>query len=117
MIEIIARNGAPEAMLCPAFICDACREQIVGQGNVISKVRYDGDQRQTSPLLFAHKGQCTQAVDAWLNARYLLTEGWSMIWDELGDFVRQLSHNLTHAFADDPEGEYLSHQLIEWAGP
>lgn len=116
MIEIIARNGPPEAMLCPAFICDACRRQVVGEGNVISKVRYSGGQRQTSPLFIAHKGTCDLTVDAWLNKRYPLDNGWSLIWEELETFVRQLANNLAHAFADDHEGEYLSHQIILPAG-
>ncbi len=112
MIEIIARNGPPEAMLCPAFMCDTCRKQVVGQGNVVSKVRYDGDQRQTSPLFVTHKGSCDLALEAWLDTRYPLADGWSQIWDELEVFVRQLTHNLTHAFADDREGEYLPHRVV-----
>jgi hypothetical protein len=115
LIEIIARNGLPEAMLCPAFMCDSCRKQVVGPGNVVSKVRHTGGhQRETSPLFVAHKGVCKQSLAAELDRAYPLDSGWSMIWDELETFVRQLAHNLTSAFADDPDGEYLTHRVV-WA--
>ena len=51
MIEIIARNGPPEAMLCPAFVCDACRKQVVGAGNVVYMRRIVGDRRCRPPII------------------------------------------------------------------
>ncbi|WP_158708269.1 hypothetical protein [Streptomyces sp. NRRL S-455] len=34
MIEYVARSGPPEARNCPAFISDACRQQVAGAGIV-----------------------------------------------------------------------------------
>lgn len=110
MIEIVARDGPPEGMLCPAFICDACRKQVVREGNVIYAQRYDGNERVSSPLFVSHKG-CTLRVDAMLARMYPEADGWMSGWDEIRDFIGQLQNNLRHAFADDREGTYLDQTI------
>jgi hypothetical protein len=115
VIEYIARSGPPEAMNCPAFICDTCREQVVSEGIVTwcTTIGHDGTpgpHRQT-PIFVAHKGRCGRALEAWLEARYPRGDGWIDLWDDLDDFVRQLAYNLVHAFADDAEGRYHQHEL------
>lgn len=116
MIEYVARSGPPEAMNCPAFICDTCRKQVVGQGIVTwaTTIGQDGEpgpHRQT-PIYVAHKGRCGRALEVWIEQQYPFADGWIDLWDDLEDFVRQLAHNLANAFAADPEGKYHRHQLV-----
>lgn len=114
MIEYVARSGPPEAMNCPAFICDACRKQVVGEGIVTwcSTIGRDaGDTHRQSPIYVAHKGLCGRKVEAMLKAGYPPADGWIDYWDDIADFVRQLANNATEAFADDPDGEYHQHSL------
>ncbi|MEV7427002.1 hypothetical protein [Streptomyces sp. NPDC091212] len=113
MIEYVARSGPPEAMNCPAFICDACRKQVVGAGIVTwsTTIGRDHDQHRQSPLYVAHKGICGRKVEAMLHASYPHADGWVDLWDDIADFVRQLTHNATEAFSDDPDGTYHRHTL------
>lgn len=118
MIEYVARSGPPEAMNCPAFICDGCRKQVVGEGIVTwcSTIgRDDGEHRQ-SPIHVAHKGTCGRKVEAILKACYPRADGWIDYWDDIADFARQLANNAAEAFADDPDGEYHQHHLegVRW---
>lgn len=112
MIEIVPRNGPPEAMNCPALICDACRKQVVGGGNILWVRRYVDDKPESSPLMAAHKGQCDQAVEAWLQEHYPTIDGWCPLWEEAADFVRYLANNLAHSFAEDSDGAYLTQTII-----
>lgn len=112
MIEIIGRNGPPEAMLCPAFICDACREQVVKDGNVEQAVRYVGDRREVSPLFVSHKHPCSRALEIGLREQYPPADGWSTIWFELREFLTHLTNNAKHAFADAPNREYLANTVV-----
>ncbi|WP_405580713.1 hypothetical protein [Streptomyces sp. NBC_01092] len=113
MIEYLGRSGPPEAMNCPALICDTCREQVVDRGNVIwgTTAGADGPRRST-PLFVAHKGRCDRAFDLWFAQAYPAADGWLQLWEEAAVFVGQLTHNLTHAFADDTDGEYHPHHLV-----
>ncbi len=116
MIEYVARSGPPEALNCPAFICDTCRKQVFGQGIVTwsTTIGHDGEpspHRQT-PIYVAHKGRCGRALEVWLEANYPRADGWIDLWDDLADFTRQLAHNLANAFADDLEGRYHQHRLV-----
>lgn len=99
-------------MNCPAFICDACRKQVVGDGNIIWAVRYVGEARQSSPVFVSHKFPCSRQVDALVKRHYPCGEGWSGLWEEASVFIGHLSNNLVHAFDDDPEGEYHEHALM-----
>lgn len=105
MIEIVLRSGPPEAMNCAALVCDTCREQVVGRGNIVWAHRYE-PQQESSPLFVSHKGQCDRALSAWLKDKYPLAEGWANLWEEAGHFMRYLAHNASNAFADDSEGTY-----------
>ncbi|MFC8065463.1 hypothetical protein [Streptomyces sp. NPDC057293] len=111
MIEYVPRSGPPEAMNCPAVVCDTCRKQVVGSGNIVwayKVIHGDDEVRQQSPLYAAHKGRCDQALDTWLKKQY--GSGWLILWEELDTFARQFQHNTANAFADDSAGEY--HQLV-----
>lgn len=118
MIEYIARDGEPEAMTCPAFICDACRRQVTGAGNIYWAVRYAAPgQRQSSPLFVSHKYECSRAVDQIVETTYPFAEGWSgALSNEIRVFLAQLNHNAEHAFADDPDGTYLDHDVVHPGG-
>ncbi|MFF1709277.1 hypothetical protein [Streptomyces sp. NPDC058268] len=110
MIEYVPRSGPPEAMNCPTVVCDACREQVVDQGNIIwlaKVVRSDEATHEQSPLYAAHKGRCDRSLEAWLKKQHEQHEGqWILLWEELDDFLRQLSHNGANPFAADSEGTY-----------
>ncbi|KFF96914.1 hypothetical protein IQ62_33895 [Streptomyces scabiei] len=101
-------------MNCPAFICDGCRQQVVG-GGIVTWATTIGDGRnrthKQSPLYVAHKGECGRKVEAMLHAGYPASDGWMDLWDDIGDFLKQLTHNATKAFADDADGEYHQHHL------
>ncbi|MEU7978327.1 hypothetical protein AB0B63_07315 [Micromonospora sp. NPDC049081] len=118
MIEYVSRSGEPEAMNCPAFICDACRKQVIGPGNILWAIRLGEDaERASSPLYVAHKGRCDQAVTALLEHLYPFDEGWhSNLWTEIEAFLGPLNNNAVHAFADDPDGTYHDHALIQPGG-
>lgn len=111
MIEIVPRSGPPEALSCPAFVCDTCRKQVVDKGNIVWMLKVihgDDETRRQSPLYVAHKGRCDQALDLWLKGEY--GDGWIPMWEELGVFLKQLTHNAVNDFADDKKGEY--HRLV-----
>lgn len=111
MIEMIGRNGPPEAMICPALICDVCREQVADSGNVVYYVRYVEGERESSPLFVSHKPH-DRELRAVMEEAYPLADGWTSQWDEAKYFMEHLVHNFTHPFADDADGEYLSHRLV-----
>jgi hypothetical protein len=112
MIEIIARNGPPEALLCAAFICDYCRRQVVKSGNILYAVRYKaGETRESSPLFVSHKA-CTQVVEAALKADYPYEDGWLDCWEEASHFIGHLTNNLAHSFDEDPNGTYLPQRVV-----
>jgi hypothetical protein len=101
-------------MNCPAFICDACRQQVVGAGIVTWATTIGDGRSQThsqSPLYVAHKGECGRNVEAMLHAGYPASDGWMDLLDDIGDFLKQLTHNATNAFTDDADGEYHQHRL------
>lgn len=112
MIEFVPYSGEPEALNCPAFVCDTCRKQVVGEGNVTwcVKVVGKGGQRQHSPLFVSHKGRCDKALETWLGVQYSLDDDWINLSEEIGVFRKQLDHNADRSFADDPNGQY--HELI-----
>ncbi|MER6376752.1 hypothetical protein ABT255_52665 [Streptomyces mirabilis] len=112
MIEYVPYSGEPEAMNCPAAICDTCREQVVGEGNIVWCIRAGnkGEQRQQSPLFASHEGGCDCALGRWLEAQYPLDDNWINLSDEIDVFLKQLGNNVGRSFADDPRGDY--HQVI-----
>jgi hypothetical protein len=122
MIEYVARNGPPEAMLCPALVCDSCRRQVTGEGNILWASRYVGNRdegRQVTPMFVSHKGHCDQRVTAMMHRGWPpddydapdanVGDGWSYSWEEAETMLAQLAHNFTHPFAADrePGVEYI----------
>ncbi|MFI5831047.1 hypothetical protein ACIA6C_28000 [Streptomyces sp. NPDC051578] len=108
MIEFMPRSGPPEAMHCATVICDACRQQVHGAGNLVWGRRMGSDETgkiEHTPLFAAHKGACDRALDNWLKKQYPQGQ-WLLMWEELGDFLKQLAYNSEHAFTDDTKGEY-----------
>lgn len=112
MIEFVPYSGEPEAMNCPAFVCDTCRKQIVGEGVVVwrVKIRSNGEPRQQSPLFTVHKRTCDRALGRWLDPQYPLDGDWIDLSEEIDVFLKQLGNNANRSFDDDPRGEY--HQTI-----
>ncbi|MER7953874.1 hypothetical protein [Streptomyces sp. NPDC096030] len=107
MIEFVPRNGSPEAINCPAFVCDACRKQIAGEGNIVWALKVRDSETETaeqSPLYAAHKGACDQALEAWLMSQY--DSQWVPLWEEIGTFLKQLVHNTGRDFSQDSKGQY-----------
>lgn len=105
MIEMVSRSGEPEAMLCPALVCDTCRQQVVGRGNIVWAMRHE-PRWQSSPLFVSHKGRCDLVVEAGLQSQYPISDGWLDFSAEADQFMRHLAHNADHSFADDPDGTY-----------
>lgn len=115
MIEILGRSGEPEAMNCPAIICDACRQQITDSGNIIWGTTIGVEPPLSTPLFAAHKGRCDAALQAGLQDRYP-GDQWAWLWEEADHFLKYLSGNFKKPFADDPEGTYREHR-IAFPGP
>lgn len=122
MIEIVYRSGPPEALCCPALICDACREQIIAdytadvslQGNAYYWSKRDNQGRMSvSPMLLAHKGHCDQALRRVLGGNfYQSQDGWDSGWDEIGTFLDHLGHNAITPFSGDEEGAYRFADIV-----
>lgn len=107
MIEIVPRNGPPEALTCPAVVCDVCRRQITDSGNILWAHKVVGDSGEPpaqSPMYAAHKGNCDMAMEKWLKVQY--GQGWITLWEEADTFLQQLVHNFTRAFGEDTRGDY-----------
>lgn len=117
MIEYMAHSGPTAALNCPIFICDYCREQITGQGNVVWGVSggvvfeetggYDRKPRRSTPLFATHK-DCDHKFRPMFRALYPYEDGWHDLWEDIGDFVRQLAHNATHSL-EEKAGESHPH--------
>lgn len=105
MIEILERSDKPGAGDGAAFICDACRKQVVGSGNIIWGCTVGIEPQLSTPLFVAHKGGCDVAVQRTLEERYV-GEQWVWLWEDVGPFTKTLMHNLTNSFADDRQGTY-----------
>ncbi len=117
MIEYIARSGPPEALNCPAFICDACRHQVVGRGNILWTYRFPSDHHESSPLFVSHKSSCVRAVEQLIGQLYPRDQNWSnALSHDLESFVATLGHNSTHAFDDDETGTYHYQRLVHPGG-
>ncbi len=114
MIEIVARSGPPDALNCPAFICDACRRQVTGRGNIYWVVKNSAEHFTSSPLFVSHKGRCVKPAEKLVESLYPAADGWSRtLWSELGTFLGQLAHNAENDFSEDADGIYHNHQLVQ----
>lgn len=110
MIEIIARSGEPEAMNCPALICDACRKQVTDSGNIIWGTTIGVEPRLSTPLFVAHKGRCDQAVQQGLTTDYPGDE-WVWLWEEAGKLLVDLAGNFKRRFEGDANGTFHEHRI------
>ncbi|MFJ8677257.1 hypothetical protein [Streptomyces sp. NPDC093589] len=109
MIEYMAHSGPNTALNCPIFICDFCRQQITGQGNVVwgEAGGYDGTPRQRTPIFATHK-DCDHKFIGMFRKIYPVKDGWRDLWDDIGDFVKQLAHNATRSL-EEQAGESHPH--------
>lgn len=104
MITTIVRNGPPEAMTCPAVICDHCGKPIHEQGNALWLSEYsEGSDRPRTTFAFTHK-HCDHLFDR------------SGLWfsEELDRFLEQLVYNFSHQFRHEPNVEYIAPQPSTW---
>lgn len=96
MIEYIGVSGPPDALICPIFVCDTCREQVIKRGNIVwgSTAGAPGARRGT-PIYVTHKGRCDAAFGLWFAQAYPDADGWMQLSQELDIFARQLAENAT----------------------
>ncbi|MFE1767227.1 hypothetical protein ACFW81_23790 [Streptomyces angustmyceticus] len=110
MIEYMAFSGTDDALNCPIFICDYCRKQITGPGNIVwgeAGGHPEGEPRRRTPLFATHK-DCDHKFTAMFRQIYPPEGGWRDLWDDIDTFLRQLAHNATHAL-DEKAGEAHPH--------
>lgn len=110
MIEIVPRSGPPEALNCPAFVCDTCRRQVLAprNGGYVLLVEKFTPIYEASPLFVAHTGRCLRELENRLRERYKARDGWHP-WAasiRIDHFMDNLAHNTIDAFRDDPKSEY-----------
>jgi hypothetical protein len=117
-ITLIDRNGPPEALICPAVICDTCGEPISAERRDIYKASRPGlvlwlrepgpDHRPVlTDFAYVHKGACDRKYSA---GRHMLSRG-------LDDFMAQLAHNYAHPFEDEiyeTDVEYVAPAPSTW---
>ena len=105
---MVARSGPPEAMLCPAAVCDVCGEPIHGHGHVVWWPEYsDQGEYSSSPLYFVHQAVCDQRLCAALGDSPRHPSGGSY-WQSLDEFLAQLRHNFEDPFED---GAAVKHDI------
>jgi len=110
MIVYITRNGPPEAMHCPVFLCNACGEPIQGReggsglgGIVIWRNHPD----RTQDIATVHKGACDLAHEAAHPG-----ESWS--WEDFDVFMEQLTNNTADPFPVEDNVEYVAPAPSRW---
>lgn len=105
-ITLIDRNGPPEAMQCPAVICDACGCPISATGVVVWNAGYEADGRPlVTEVTYLHKGACDLA---WSMGKPNLQSA------DLGEFMAQLTENFARPFAQAPGVEYVAPAPSTW---
>lgn len=120
MIEFIARSGPPEAVNCPAFVCDTCGRQVAEQGCLWWGYLYPNPSdglRHTTPVYVTHKGECVSAFEAWFHCAYPDADdaSWLLCDHEIDESLEHLRSNFTHRFEDDAldDGvEYHAHRVV-----
>lgn len=111
MLVYLTRSGPPEAMNCPVFLCDQCRQTIQGAeggdgygGIVIWRNRPD----RTQEMFTVHKGRCDRAFEA----AHPGDDIW--LWEDLDVFLSQLTHNTTEPFPLEDNVEYVAPAPSTW---
>lgn len=110
VIEIIGRSGEPEAMNCPALICDGCRKQVTDSGVIVWGVTAGVEPRLSTPLYVAHKGRCDQAVQKGVETEYP-EDTWVWLSEEADKFLSDLAGNFKRRFEDDKRGTFHEHRI------
>jgi hypothetical protein len=78
-------EGLPD-LICPVVLCDGCREEIVGPGNVLW-IDSDGGQ-----VWHTHKGACDRKVSRAIRQAHGTDHEWSR---ELSEWIAQLHRNVS----------------------
>ena len=111
-IRMIDRNGPPEAMMLPAFLCAHCWEPVIGrEGAAYWYTSYsDSDNRPiSSPVNYAHRGHCfVQIIHG--KPKYA-----GMLMDmRLDEFLEALAHFGTEGFKQIRNVEYVAPKPSTW---
>ena len=117
-IRMIDRNGPPEGLQCPFFMCAVCGEPVYqedsenGDGMIVwlQEVADTYPQKQCGPFAL-HKGWCDHAFEVYTDD--VLGEGWIRLWNELGEFIDHLVHN-ARASSYDSRAEYVAPLPSRW---
>lgn len=117
------RNGPPEAMTCPFYLCAACGHPAYAApypgGEITPYVLWwrelpEGNRRefrQEGPFI-VHRPYCDHALQAAMEKQLAKIGGeWVLLTEDFAVVARQLAHNATHPLAaeNDPDGaEYVA---------
>jgi hypothetical protein len=122
MIAFIDRNGPPEAMHCPAFLCDHCHKPIAGKGVegpggiVIWRPKgqaHDADHRPgPQEVATVHKGACDRTYEATHPAANGERDRWW--WMDLDELLEHLTHNIANPFVAEDNVEYVAPAPSRW---
>lgn len=107
MIVVLTRSGPPEAMTCPAILCDTCLTPIHDQrpyGLVLWRDLDDGTQQ----IAHVHKGRCDRTWEA----KHPGPDHWMSA--ELGVFLDQLRGNVEEPFPAEDNVEYVAPKPSRW---
>jgi hypothetical protein len=122
MITFVSRNGPPEALLCPAILCDVCGEPIYAgklddekgtgfDGEPVNgwALQCHGESEAIADVHFVHGGDCDQAMNKNCSRddRYHASVG-------LDVFLRQLVCNFEHPFEPDANQEFVAPPPSTW---
>jgi hypothetical protein len=100
MIEMVTAIRHPlgaEDLICPALVCDVCRETIEKSGNIEWRVKPGG---WTSPFYASHKWPCSVRLANALDEMYPHSRGWSHAWRPAKQFLEQLANNFAEPVAE-----------------
>lgn len=110
MLAFVERNGPPEALLCPVFLCDQRLAPIQGKdggdgigGLVQWRRRPDGTQEVAT----LHKGRCTRAFEA-------AHPGERWLWNEMPQVIDQLAFNTAEPFPVEDNVEFVAPAASTW---
>lgn len=129
MITFVDRNGPPEAMTCPAVVCDECGEPIYAgivedakgagsdggpvKGWVLWHTRHEAGRPVVECFHTVHGGPCdrvfTRRAECGDNGRHA-SRG-------LDPFLAQLAHNFAHPFGTIEDAKDVEDGPVEYVAP
>lgn len=113
-IRMIARNGPPEAMICPAILCSVCLEPVTAKNGAAYWFSYgyeqDSGRAIESEVEFAHKGRCFSVADH----RNEYGERALLMDLDLNFFLKQLVNNFKRGFREEENVEYVAPVPSRW---